>query len=56
MEVTLPLRVETLWTTDGLYCPECRLNTGVVVGYALILRDEAAVGQTAGCPKCGGTL
>jgi hypothetical protein len=56
MDVTLPLRVETLWVTDGLYCPECRENSGVNVGYALILKDEAAVGQTAGCPECGTTL
>lgn len=56
MEVTLPLRVETLWVEEGLYCPECRQHSVVNVGYALILKDDAAVGQTAGCPECGTTL
>jgi hypothetical protein len=53
VHITLPIVVQTLDKSDGLWCPECEDVTAVTVTYTIEMQDDMAVGATTGCMDCG---
>lgn len=56
MEAAVAIVVQTLDKHEGLWCAECNDITAVKITYSIHVRDDMAIGETAGCVECGTLL